>query len=373
MPSALDHLIAHYQDRSQAARDWHQSGGFVVGYVGADVPVELIAAAGALPERLHGLPGTDTSLGDKYLGRGLDQSARSMLTRLLDGSYAHLDAVVLSRDCEASLRLFYAVRELRRIDPHTPLPPVHFVDVLHLPHRTTTQYNLARLGQFRVQLEAWTGREIGPNEIAAAIETQNRTRALLTEVASLRHTPAGGLTGTQALAVVGAGTTLPADTYHDLLRQLLASAGDLVPSDGVENASGTSTFLTGSSHDTADVYAALEASGLLIVGEDHDWGDLLFAHPVTEPTLLGLAERYQYNGPTAQRGSIAERAAATASAVERSGAEQVLSYVRVLDEGPPWDFPAQRDAVSVPAVLIDRQPYGSVDAQRIPSPIGATR
>ena len=40
-----------------------------------------------------------------------------MLSRLLDGAYGRLDALVVSRDCEASLRLFYAARDLRRIEP----------------------------------------------------------------------------------------------------------------------------------------------------------------------------------------------------------------------------------------------------------------
>jgi hypothetical protein len=189
-------------------------------------------------------------------------------------------------------------------------------------------------------------------------------------VAELRRAPQSRLTGSQALAVIGAGTGLPTDAYQDLLGGLLDQADELPVATGVR------TFLTGSSHDTPQVYTALEETGLLIVGEDHDWGDLLFEHPVTEPTLLGLAERYQYNGPTAQRGSIAERAAYTAAAATRSGAHQLLSYVRDLDEGPPWDFPAQRAAVEsagLPSVLIDRQPYGSVDPHRIPDMIGATR
>jgi benzoyl-CoA reductase/2-hydroxyglutaryl-CoA dehydratase subunit BcrC/BadD/HgdB len=368
--SALDQLIAHYRDRSRVAEEVHRAGGFVVGYVGADVPVELITAAGALPERLHGDPSADTAVGDRYLGRGLDPATRSVLSRLLGGGYGHLDALILSRDCEASLRLFYAVRELRRIDPGTSLPPVHLIDLLHLPHRTTTRYNLARLQQLRDQLREWTGRPVGDREVAGAVDEQNRTRALLAEVAELRRGVRVRLTGTQALAVVGAGTVLAASHYQELLRQLLDQA------DGLPIVSGARTFLTGSSHDNGDVYAALEAAGLLIVGEDHDWGDLLFDHPVTEPTLLGLAERYQYNGPSAQRGSIAERAAHTATAAARCRAELLVSYVRDLDEGPPWDFPAQRaavEALGVRSLLIGRQPYGSVDVQRIPSPIGASR
>jgi hypothetical protein len=48
-----------------------------------------------------------------------------------------------------------------------------------------------------------------------------------------------------------------------------------------------------------------------------------------------------------------------------------VSYVREHDDGPPWDFPAQREATGLPAVLLDRQPYGEVDPSRLPAAVGA--
>ena len=58
--------------------------------------------------------------------------------------------------------------------------------------------------------------------------------------------------------------------------------------------------------------------------------------------------------------------------------ELLVSYVRDLDEGPPWDFPAQSAdvaAAGIPAVLIDRQTYGSVDISKLPQRVdtGACR
>ena len=262
---------------------------------------------------------------------------------------------MVSRDCEASLRVFYALRELRRTEPDRALPPVHLVDVLHLPHQTTTAYNVVRLGEFRDRLASWTGRPIGGEAIAAAIGAHDECRRLLAEAAELRrHVPAR-LTGTEWLAVVGAGTAMPVERYAGLLERLLAEAGEL------PRHHGTRVFLTGSGHDTPHVYRRLESSGFLIVGEDHDWGDLLFERLTGTPALEALAERYQYNGPSAPRASIRVRAAHTARAVRRCRADLLVSYSRVHDDAPAWDFAAQRDAAGVPAVLIDRQPYGEID------------
>ncbi len=363
----LDRLAAA---RAVAADRWRAAGRPVAGCVGADVPVELLTAAGFLPLRLAGDPAADRSPGDTYLGRGLDPVARSVLTRLLVGGYGPLDALVVSHDCEASLRLFYAVRELRRLEPGLGLPPVHLVDVLHLPHRTTTRYVLAKVRELRAQVRRWAGRPVGDVELDAAVAAHDRVRELLRAVSARRRARPSRLTGVQALDVVAATTAMPVEEAIALLEDLLAAELPAVP--------GTRVFLTGSSHDTSEVYAALEDAGLLVVGEDHDWGDLLAVRsvgPTDRPggAELALAERYQHNGPAGPRAAIAARAAHTAAEAAACGAELLVSYVREHDDGPPWDFPAQRAATGLPAVLVDRQPYGSVDLDRIPVPVGSAR
>lgn len=348
MSTPLERLLFHYGRRYPVpASDWP-----VIGYVGQDVPVELVTAAGAVPVRLAGAPGTDVTVGETYLGAGVDRWARSVLTRLLAGEYGPIDRLLVARDCEASLRLFYAIRELRRVDPSSALPETHLVDLLHLPHWTTTRYNRVRVTELVAVLERWTGTRLTPDAIAAAITLHDERRGLLRTVSALRRADPPRLTGVQALAAFGA--VLPLAEHLQLLRELEGSIVDRR----------TRVFLTGSAHDTPDVYHAIESAGHVVVGEDHDWGDLQAARLVGEPTLDALVERYQYNGPTAARASIADRAAHTARAAVECGAEIVVSYVRSGDDAPPWDFPAQAAALrahGIPAVLLDRQEYGLID------------
>ncbi|KDN16097.1 2-hydroxyacyl-CoA dehydratase family protein [Amycolatopsis rifamycinica] len=331
-----------------------------VGYVGADVPVELITAAGLRPLRLTGKPGEDSTPGDRYLGRGVDPVARSILTRLLAGDYGPLEAVIVSRDCEASLRLFYALRELRRVEPELGLPPVRLVDVLHLPHHTTTRYVHAKIAQLRAWLGQW--RPIGDDDLAAAITAHDTLRRSLARVAALRR--ANRLSGTRFLEVVAATTRLPVTDATALVEGVAA---------GPPVADGVRLFLTGSSHDHPAVYETLERHGFLVVGEDHDWGELLFARTCAAPTQLALAERYQHNGPAAPRASIRQRAGHTAAAARACGAEVLFSYARIHDDAPPWDFPEQRAATGLPAVLAERQPYGELTPEALAAlvPAGA--
>ncbi|MFJ7216003.1 2-hydroxyacyl-CoA dehydratase [Amycolatopsis sp. NPDC098790] len=331
-----------------------------MGYVGADVPVELITAAGLRPLRLTGKPGADSTLGDRYLGRGVDPVARSILTRILTDDYGPLEAIVVSRDCEASLRLFYALRELHRIEPALGLPPLRLVDVLHLPHHTTTRYVHAKIAQLREWLGRW--RPIGDDDLAAAITAHDTLRRSLGRLAALRR--ANRLSGTRFLETVAATTAVPVAEATALVDGVLADPR------AVE---GVRLFLTGSSHDTPNVYETLERNGFLVAGEDHDWGELLFARICAAPTELALAERYQHNGPAAPRASIRHRAAHTAAAARACRAEVLFSYARVHDDAPPWDFPEQRAATGLPAVLAERQPYGELTAEALAAlvPAGA--
>jgi benzoyl-CoA reductase/2-hydroxyglutaryl-CoA dehydratase subunit BcrC/BadD/HgdB len=337
-----------------ASGDGSAAPGPVIGYVGADVPVELITAAGALAVRLTGDPDADMTLGDTYLGRGLDPMHRSILARLLGGAYGPLDRLVVSHDCEASLRLFYAIRELRRVDPWCGLPETYLVDVLHLPRRTTARYNRRRVGEFADRLAAWTGRPIEAEVLARAVAAHDERRRLLAEAATrLRRAVPARLTGARFLAVANA--PLPVDEHVALLRRLLAEA------DRLPEHTGRRVYLSGSDHDTPHVYRAIEAEGHVVVGEDHPSGDLSFERRVGDATLDALAEYYHHNGPTAQRATADARAAYTSMAAERCAADLLVAYARISDDAPTWDFPAQRAAVRVPAVLLDRQPYGQVD------------
>ncbi|GAB3428877.1 2-hydroxyacyl-CoA dehydratase [Actinophytocola sediminis] len=362
MGTPLELLVDHYERRYPVpAHD-----GAVVGYVGQDVPVELVHAAGALPVRLAGQPGTDVAVGEGYLGAGVDRWARSVLTRLLAGEYGGLDRLLVSRDCEASLRLFYAIRELRRVAPELGLPETYLVDLLHLPHWTTTRYNKVRVTELVAVLERWTGTRLTPGAIAEAIALHDEHRRALRTVSAMRRTDPPRLTGTQALAVFGA--VVPVAEHTRLLLALPDSVVDTHP--------GRRVFLTGSAHDTAEVYRAIEAAGCVVVGEDHDWGDLLATRLVGEPTLDALVERYQHNGPTAARASIQDRAAHTAAAAAECGADLVVSYVRANDDAPPWDFPAQAEALranGIPAVLVDRQEYGEIDLAPVLAAVNRVR
>ncbi|MGY1812324.1 2-hydroxyacyl-CoA dehydratase [Blastococcus sp. SYSU D00820] len=347
---AVDRLAQEYAARPERARALAAAGRPVVGIVGADVPAELVAAAGAVGYRLHGSPDRVSAEARAVLGAALDPVAHSVLTRLLDGELAFLTGLVVSRDSQASLQLFYALRELRRLEPARDLPPVVLLDLLHLPTAHTARYDEERLAQLAGVLAGWTGTAPSPGRLAAAAAEAGRVRDLLRRVSALRREAAPRGTGTTALHAVGVAGALPAGEAAALLEAVLDEADELP--------AGRRVFLTGSGQDTDELYRALEEElGCLVVGEDADWGDLALPPDPAGADLGALATAYRDRGPAAPTASIPARAAATAQRVRDSGAELLLAVVREHDEAPAWDFPAQAAAAGVPAALLARQPY----------------
>jgi len=360
--SALAELTGIAAVRLAPARAWRAAGrGPVVGVVGPDVPRELVTAVGGLAVRLHGAPGTDRELGDRYLGRGVDPWARALLAGLLQGGWPGLDALVVGRDSEASSRLFFALRELHRIGYADGVPQVVLCDVLHLPHRSTTRYVERRLHAVAAALGEVAGVRV-VDGLAGAVEAHDRVRALLVELSAVRRSSPPRLSGVEALAVHAAVQATDPEQAGALLGDLLAELPTRPPLDGLR------VHLTGSSHDEPSVYRALADEGLVVVSEDHDWGDLQGHRPVGVATLTALAERYQRSGPTAQRASADARAALLDADLQQGRPDLVVAYIRERDDAPGWDLPAQRSVCArhgIPMVELDHQEYGRVDLDRL--------
>jgi hypothetical protein len=85
-----------------------------LGFVGPDVPVDLLLASGRpfghLPWKVAGA----TPYADQWLETSFPGWSRSILQQWHEGAFDALQAVVFSRSDDASQRLFYYVRELQQ-------------------------------------------------------------------------------------------------------------------------------------------------------------------------------------------------------------------------------------------------------------------
>ena len=358
--SALQHLLSTYQARLEAVPA-QVDGRPVVVHTGADVPREVLGAAGFVPFRLSGRPGS-TGTADPYCGPGIDRVAVSRLARLLDGDADAAAGLVLSADNEGSVRLFLYLREILRLEPRDHLPPLTFLDLLHLRQRSSAVYNRTRLDALIEDVGQWAGRPVSDAGLRAAAATQDQVRTLIRAVGTqLRSAPGGPrLTGAQALAVIGASFVSAPERWCSTVTDLLQEAAALPVHEG------TRVFLTGCDHDHTRVYDLVESLGAIVVGEDHDWGAPAGAGSVgTAYDIRSALVRTRAQGAPASAGhSAAARAAQTVRMALAGGADLVIAWTRPFDDAPPWDVPLQRLALQdagIPLVVVPAQPYGSED------------
>jgi benzoyl-CoA reductase/2-hydroxyglutaryl-CoA dehydratase subunit BcrC/BadD/HgdB len=86
----------------------------LIGYVGHDIPIELILAANAVPTAIQGRAGHATPHADRYLEPTFLPAIRSIAEQWLTGELDEIEAVVFTRSDDSAQRLYYYLCELQR-------------------------------------------------------------------------------------------------------------------------------------------------------------------------------------------------------------------------------------------------------------------
>jgi benzoyl-CoA reductase/2-hydroxyglutaryl-CoA dehydratase subunit BcrC/BadD/HgdB len=326
----------------------------LIAIVGLDVPLELVRAAGFKACRLKGNPDKPSPVADRLLGPRVDPQIRSLAEALLTQGEGQFKGLLISHDNHSHLRLFNALRAIRARDEST-LPPIHFCDLLHSVNAASESYNRTRLLELTALLSRWADSPIRDTALRAQIAAANHHRATLRGISAFRRETPPRYTGSQTLAILSGAWT---DEHQTL------------PPETRSGRTPRRVFLTGSSHDHTKVYEAIEAAGCVIVSEDHDWGDPGIDVDLDEcrQPIDAFLNRLASAPPASAQSSIAQRAAYVTSAALNASADAVIAFVRDGDAGPRWDVADQRralDAVGLPLLLLDDQPYWIESAENI--------
>jgi len=335
------------------------AGKRVIGIFGHRAPRELVLSSGMHPVRLRpmalartaaGADAKHTQVVPDGLSGELSREAIVLLELVLTGSLPWIDGLLIGRDTEAHLRLFYVIRELAAESDYAGLlPPFAFSDVLKLPLRTSALYNRARMAELGETLTQWAHPRSKQNGVRAAarepsglpladgwpelqsvIADQCALVAILREIESLRADRR--VAGTEALLAHRASEVLLPQECRSLLQELVADTSARQPLTG-----GVRTFLTGSELEHTS-YALLEEAGLALVGDDHSADAMapLGASAPADP-IGWIADRYQFSPVGAARAGLT-RVRELAAAARASRAEAVLQIVLPDDEASAWEL-----------------------------------
>ena len=331
-----------YDHREKGAAQARAKGVKVLGELGFDVPEELVLAAGMFPVRIYADSEKSLEETDKYLEYSFEPVVRAQFEKIIDGTYgSQIDFLAISNSTDVIIRIFLYLRELKRVEPEKPVPPITFIDWLFTRHRLHQMRDEFVIDLFKKQLEEWSGKEITDEAVRKAGEVLNENRRALREMAQLRHGSEVRIGGSEAMVIIGAGFFMDKKEHTELVKQVTEDAKSWPVLEGPR------VFYTGANHEDNALYDKIEAAGLVIVGEDTDWGDRSYDRDYNPelPVIRGVVDRYLFREFSAKKAFVSQRVEALDREVNAAGAEGVIFYTNQYDEVATWDMPKQRKSL----------------------------
>lgn len=331
-----------YDHREKGAAQARAKGVKVLGELGFDVPEELVLAAGMFPVRIYADPEKSLEETDKYLEYSFEPVVRAQFEKIIDGTYgSQIDFLAISNSTDVIIRIFLYLRELKRVEPEKPVPPITFIDWLFTRHRLHQVRDEFVIDLFKKQLEEWSGKEITDEAVREAGAVLNENRRALREMARLRHGNEVRIGGSEAMVIIGAGFFMDKKEHTELVKQVTEDAKSWPVLEGPR------VFYTGANHEDNALYDKIEAAGLVIVGEDTDWGDRSYDRDYNPelPVIRGVVDRYLFREFSAKKAFVSQRVEALDREVNAAGAQGVIFYTNQYDEVATWDMPKQRKSL----------------------------
>ncbi len=251
-------------------------------------------AGGLLPFRMRGTGSTGTELSDAFFTSINCSFPRHTFNQALRGEYDFLDGLLCVSSCD----------HLRRIyDNWKRNIPTPFLKIMSLPKKVgepQVEWYREEIQLLKADLEEHFKLEISEQGLRAAIKQRNQTRRLQRQLYALRTRQHPPISGAETLAVMVAGSAMPAERYNGLLEQLLA---DLAHSNGTREYRAR-LMIVGSELDDPEYVDVIEEQGGLVVTDSICYGTRTMWVDVDETAddpIEALARYYIQERPTCPR------------------------------------------------------------------------
>ena len=310
----------------------------LIGWIGLDAPLEVLAAVGR-PMRLEADPAASSPLASPFGEGGGHPAMRATAGRVLAEANT-LQRIIIGSTPVTGVWLYNFLLTLAR-GPHAPtLPPMNLVNISHESRASGARLNRESIGLLSLRLGA------GPGALRKAIVERNAVRSLQRQIDSLRHGDHRPLAGSAARRLLDAADRMAFPDYVGLAENALTLARSARP---LELAP---VIYSGPGSPSLDLYVALEAQGLTVVGDDADFGSRAIGPDVEESLepAEAIARRYADRSPAPAGWSTLRRVEWLTDFVKSRRAEAVIFDLPLWAHPPAWDFPAERRALEAMGV-----------------------
>jgi bcr-type benzoyl-CoA reductase subunit C len=340
-------------------RQWKESGKKVVGYTCSYVPDEIFHAAGILPYRIRGFGAAEATISDTYFGPFICSLPKCMLQLAGEGKFDFLDGALITPGCDSMRRLDEC---WRKADDDTKGILPKFFFHFGVPHKFadyTVKWFTEEIQRLMDSVTKHFGVTITSEDLRESIRLYNKSRDLLDELDAIRTADEPVISGMEALGAILAGTTMPRDSYMELL-------GDLIKQSRKSKEKKTGKIrlmLVGSANDDVDVVKIIEGNKALVVADNLCFGSRFHVDRVAEEVdpVPALAKRYlAKNECPRMYGEYEGRLKMLKDKAARAGVDGVvLQNIRFCDLHGSENGLFERDleAMGIPCLKFERE-YG---------------
>jgi hypothetical protein len=314
-----------------------RAGDNPLGYVGFDLPEDLLAATGRPFAHLPWQVGAPTPRADRFLESSFEPFAKSIVEQWAEGAFDSFGEVLFSRGNDNAQRLYYYLDELqRRGEISGPKPLI--LDIATIQRQSSADHCVTALRRLADQLS------LDEAMLAEGIAITNRRRGFFTELADER---------------TGSGVR-----YERIARASLFAPLEGTDVGPVAARTGKRLLLGGSAPPDERLHRGIEASGWTIVGETYFRALDRLGAPISQQGDPVAAIAAHLHTGHASRRNFADHAASLAAAAKRARADAVVLWLIEEEESIVWHVPAQRTALAaagIPVLALTRRRWDGED------------
>lgn len=171
--------VAEIDFRLREPLEAYRDGSGGIGFVGPDIPIEVLIASGRPFGHLPWRADRPTPWADRWLESSFPYWSRSILEQWHEGVFDALETVVFSRSDDASHRLYYYVRELQQHGKLRGPKPLVF-DIALIPRESSLAHTETAL------IELMRALGVDVDALPDAIERANALRRSFARLESSR-------------------------------------------------------------------------------------------------------------------------------------------------------------------------------------------
>ena len=309
-----------------------------IGYVGFDLPLELLLCGTRHFSHLPWRTGQQTAKADHWLESSFAPWARSILQDWFEGAFDHFDSVVFTRGDDSAQRLYYYICELQRRGQLAG-PQALILDISLIPRASSIVNNRRTLATLLDHLD------INVDALENGRQRANEHRSRFAHIDQER--------------------TGPGHRYERIARASLFT--DLMPvlsTLTTADAPSRKVLLAGSSPADDRFHLAIEAAGWNVTGDSYHRALRRFGKAITtEGNPLDAIAHHMNDAPLGPR-TFGDRSAALLEDYRRARASTVILWLAEEDESLAWTVARQRQTLNdhgIPSLVLTRRRWDGND------------